>query len=439
MNRLPGWGPGLVEPRATQRGPSVQSWRRSLASRLLGRALALATACGAAPALLAQDKPAVPGQDGFVIQSEDGAYRLRVAGYAQLAGRFYLHQEAQAATDSFVLRRARPIFQGTVASRFDFYLDPDFGLGQAALLDGYLDARFSSAFRVRAGKFKAPFGVERLQSGSALLFIERALPTGLAPNRDVGVQVHGELAGGTVAYAMGVFNGVADGGSADADSNNGKDLGGRLWLQPLRRGQSRKLRNLGFGVAVTHGRQEGTLPSYKSGGQLTFFGYGTGVGASGVRTRISPQAVWSLGPVAVLGEWVTSSQGVRHSATATSLKLTHQAWQVALALALTGEDTRLGSVTPARAFDPGHGWGALELAGRLNGFEVDADTFAAGLADRARSAQSARALGVGLNWYLNRHVKYSVDFERTTFAGGATAGANRQPENALLFQSQVSF
>ena len=394
---------------------------------------------GPASALRAQDKPASPGQDGFVIQSEHGAYRLRVAGYVQLNARFYLGDQAQATTDSFLLRRARPIFQGTVANRFDFYLDPDFGLGQAALLDGYLDARFSPALRLRAGKFKAPFGFERLQSGSALWFIERGLPTGLAPNRDLGVQVHGEGAGGTVAYAAGVFNGVADGGSADSDTGDGKDLAGRIWLRPFGRRLGKSVRNLGFGFAVTHGKHEGALPSYKSGGQLTFFSYAAGVAAAGTRTRVSPQASWTMGPVGVFGEWVQSSQEARKNATTPPVRLTHRAWQAALAILLTGEDAGFGNVKPRRPFEPGKGLGAIEAAVRVNGFDIDADAFAAGLADPARSAQTARAWGVDLNWHLNRHLKYSAHFERTTFSGGAAAVGNRQPENALLLQSQVAF
>jgi phosphate-selective porin OprO/OprP len=39
----------------------------------------------------------------------------------------------------------------------------------------------------RAGQYKAPVGLERLQSASAIVFLERAFPTELAPNRDRGV------------------------------------------------------------------------------------------------------------------------------------------------------------------------------------------------------------------------------------------------------------
>jgi len=377
--------------------------------------------------------------DGFVIQSADGAYRLRLGGYVQLDGRFYSGDEAQLGVDTFLLRRVRPIVQGTVARYVDFYLNPDFGGGQTVLQDAYLDAHYHPALRLRVGKFKTPFGLERLQSGSALLFVERALPTALAPNRDLGAQLHGVLAGGVVSYAAGVFNGVTDGGSADGDTNDGKELAGRLWLQPFKRQKGKGVRNLGFGFAATRGHQEGALPSYKTGGQLAFFSYASGVTAAGTRTRISAQASWTMGPVGVLGEWMRSSQEVSKSATAPSLRLDHRAWQVALAFVLTGEDTTLGTVRPRHAFESGQGWGALELTARVNGFDVDGDAFAAGLADPARSARAARAWGVGFNWYLNRHLKQTLDYERTTFTGGAGAGSDRKPENALFFRSQITF
>ena len=69
----------------------------------------------------------------------------------------------------------------------------DFGGGTAVVQDAYVDARFSKVFNLRAGKQKPPLGQERLLSATDILFIERALPTALVPNRDVGVQVYGEL------------------------------------------------------------------------------------------------------------------------------------------------------------------------------------------------------------------------------------------------------
>lgn len=406
----------------------------------LAALLTLASSLGAEEKPVAAPVQAKAGADGFSVQSEDGAWKLRLGGYAQLDGRFYPgDSDARLGTDTFVLRRARPIVQGTLAKHFDFYINPDFGGGSTVLQDAYLDARFTPRFRVRVGKFKEPFGLERLASGAGLLFVERALPTALAPNRDLGLQLHGELAGGVVGYAAGVFNGVPDGGSVDTDVNDGKDLAGRLFLKPFTRGPSKALKNLGLGFAATHGHQDGPLPTYRTGGQLPFFVYSPGTSAYGSRTRLSPQASWSWGPVGLIGEWVSSEQDVRRNATTPAVRLKHTAWQAAVAIVLTGEEAAPGAVKPRKSFEPGKGWGALELVARVNAFDVDEAAFTAGLADRSRSASRARAWGLGLNWYLNRNVKQTLTYERTTFTGGAASGGDRPTENALFIRSQVSF
>ena len=61
-----------------------------------------------------------------------------------------------------------------------------------------------------AGKFKVPVGLERLQSATDIRFIERAFPTSLVPNRDLGLSFGGDAAGGVVNYSFGYFNGVSD-------------------------------------------------------------------------------------------------------------------------------------------------------------------------------------------------------------------------------------
>src|SRR4051794_28800558 len=152
---------------------------------------------------------------------------------------------------------------------------PDFGQGTTVLQDAYMEARFNPAFRVRAGKFKPPVGLERLQSGADLLFVERALPTNLVPNRDLGVQISGDFAGGITSYQVGVFNGVLDGGSGEGDTNDDKVAAARLFFQPFVTGTG-PFKNLGFGIAGSSGNQSGTatapgLPSYRSPGQQTVF------------------------------------------------------------------------------------------------------------------------------------------------------------------------
>src|SRR5690606_10458897 len=118
------------------------------------------------------------------------------------------------------------------------------------LQDAYVNARFWPEFQIQAGKFKEPVSLERLQSGANLLFIERSYPSQIAPNRDVGVQLHGELLGGSLNYQVGVFNGVADGGSGDVDTaDDDKDIAARIFAHPFKNTDIEALQGLGIGVA----------------------------------------------------------------------------------------------------------------------------------------------------------------------------------------------
>src|SRR2546427_3462262 len=132
--------------------------------------------------------------EGFFVRSADGNWRLRVGGYLQADGRYYLADQEATGTTGLLIRRARPLVEGTVYQYFDFRIMPDFGTGQPTIYEAYLEARIRPAFALRAGKFKPPVGLERLQSATDLRFVERGFPTNLVPNRDMGMQVSGDLA-----------------------------------------------------------------------------------------------------------------------------------------------------------------------------------------------------------------------------------------------------
>jgi phosphate-selective porin OprO/OprP len=389
------------------------------------------------------------GKDGFSIKSADGAYVLKLRGYTQFDGRFYQADDQRPANDTFLLRRIRPIFEGTLFKIFDFRIMPDFAQGQTVLFDGYLEGRFSPAFRVRAGKFKPPIGLERLQSATDTFFIERAFPTALVPNRDLGIQLSGDLAGGGVTWAAGYFNGVPDGANADLDVEDRKDAAARVFFTPFAPGGG-PLKGLGFGVAASQGQQKGTLTApglaaYRTPGQQTFFSYRTDgtaanpagtVIAAGDRTRLSPQAYLYAGPFGLLTEYVTSSQEVRRGDVIADLE--NKAWQVAGSWVIAGGEPSYKAVAPKQPFDlEAHTWGAFELVARVSGLEVDDDAFPL-FANPASAASSAESMGLGFNWYLNRNLRVALNYEVTEFEGGAAAG-DREDEKVLLSRFQISF
>jgi phosphate-selective porin OprO/OprP len=408
-------------------------------------------------------KPApfiLAGSDGFGFESADSNFVLRVGGYAQADGRFYLDDRANNGADTFLMRRVRPILQGTLYRDFDFRIMPDLGNGAASttiLQDAYVEWHYWPWLKIRAGKFKVPVGLEWLQEDRWTDFAERGLPTDLVPQRDVGIQVSGDLLGGVVSYAGGVFNGVVDGGIADFDTSDSKDGAARIFIRPFKTTDIDPLKGLGLGVGGSIGNEEASstttnLASYKTPGQNTFFSFSKGVAPNGLEYRLAPQGYYYWGPLGVLGEYTIADQELQ---TSTHRYFIHNnAWQVAGTFVLTGEDASYNGVIPRHPFNPRvHDWGALELLARFGALNVDPDAFgknptAAGVrfADPTKSAQNAREWGVGLNWYLNRNLKFVLDYDRTWFSGGAgseTATAytivNREAEQVLIGRVQFTF
>jgi phosphate-selective porin OprO/OprP len=380
------------------------------------------------------------GQDGIAIESGNGEYRLQIGLLMQADGRFAAKDDAAVVTDTFAMRRLRPYLRGRILRRFEFYVVPDFGEGIVVVQDAYLDTIFSPAFRIRTGKGKTPFGMERLHSASNLLFMERALPTALAPNRDVGVQVLGDVRGGVFSYLAGVMNGVADGGRADLDATDGKDLSARVIVRPFTRNVASPLRGLGFAVSGSTGRQTGAtaLPSFRTQTlQQPYFSYATGAVADGRRNRYSPQLFFFRGPFGGWAEYVHTEMPVTRAGVTDDIA--NQAWQVAASWVLTGESATDASagVRPRAIFDPSTGhWGAFQVAARIQQLEVDQRSIDLGFA-AAGASRKAQSWTVGLNWILTGNVKYVLNFERTMFDDNR-AGA-RPAENGIAFRTQLNF
>jgi phosphate-selective porin OprO and OprP len=410
-------------------------------SGIISGAVAMTTVTALAAGAQTPPAPGSPApftagwDDGFVLQSADGDNRIVLGLTAQADGRFSL-DDPSPITNTFTLRKARPALSGRVARYFDFKITPDFGSGNAVLVDAYFDVRFSPKIRVRSGKDKTPVGYELLQGDAYLLFPERSLASSLVPNRDVGFQVLGEISP-RLSYAGGIFNGVPDGTSSttDVDSGSAKDLAGRVVWQPFRSAATPAgaLNSLGFQIGGSIGSQSGTLPSFRTSAGQTYFSYVTGAAAAGDRSRITPAAFYYYRSLGGFVEYVRSAQQV--SLAGSSEDIVNQGWGIAGSFVLTGETTSDRGVRPRHAFDPSAGhWGALQVAARYSQLAVDPLAFTRGFA-AATASRTARAFTLAANWYPTAFIKYYATYERTRF----DAGAVRPAENIILFRAQVAF
>lgn len=433
-------------PEPTTRDPVLQQRVEELDQqvKIIGRKQELEREAAAAKA---KESPTVfAGREGVGLKSADGAFQLRFRAHLHADSRWYADNDSPSdQRDGFLLRRVRPILEGTMYEKFGFRLMPDFAGGTTQILDAYVDANLYPQFRIRAGKFKGPVGLERLQSPADILFVERGFPTQLVPNRDIGLQLSGDLFRGTLTYQAGVFDGAVDGASLDADNNNGKDFAGRLFAQPFKNSEIGPLQGLGLGFAYTAGNQIGTaatsnLPRFLTPGQNVFFSYGSGAFADGSRHRYAPQLYYSWGPLGVLGEYVLSRQEITRGSN--HREISNSAWELTASYVLTGEDASYRGVTPRRAFDLSKGdWGAFEVVARMGQLRVDDDVFlgtaATRLADPSTQAGKATDYGIGVNWYLSRIYRVMINYQQTSFTGGAANGGDRPDEKVIFTRFQL--
>lgn len=187
-------------------GPGGGS-RRSRAAARFGPAgcalLALLVAVAAAP----RPAAAQGGQEGG--GAEPGARPGVEMGGLLIAG--YRAEPAESARRSgFDVLHARLSASGATGLGVRYRVQTGFDPADRdlSLLDAALTVPVRPELRVTAGQFKAPFSREALISPAELQFAERAQgPAALAPLRQVGVQLSGDLLDRRLRYRTGLFNG----------------------------------------------------------------------------------------------------------------------------------------------------------------------------------------------------------------------------------------
>ena len=174
---------------------------------------------------------------GFVqVNFEDGAVSAFEGRFGQTA-----------IDDRFRLRRARINLTGDFAEQFDFKMEGDFGQSDGtssnrtafSATDVWINWHQFPAAQIKAGQYKAPFGLEQLTPDTTLLTIERTLPTGaITPDRQIGVELWGKPFTNfwpeqqdLLTYYAGIFNG--NGRNITVNDNNNFMFAGRLELQPF--------------------------------------------------------------------------------------------------------------------------------------------------------------------------------------------------------------
>ena len=174
-----------------------------------------------------------------------------------------------------------------------------------------------------------------------------------------------------------------------------------------------------------------------------FFSYNTGTGASkttpnvtenGQHLRVVPQGYYFWGPAGFFAEYVDSSEAFQlNNGKAHHDWFDNKGSDLSASWYLTGEkDNFWAPPVPLHPFRiDGSGWGAWQLTARIGQLSLDPSSFSKGYV-KAGSAQKATTWGVGLNWYLNKNIKWMLEYEKTSFGFEPGFG----PAKGLTVQSQ---
>ena len=323
----------------------------------------------------------------------------------------------------FDFQRMRIGAEGEILNEFEYQVEHEFreyfgGRSPSSRWrDVFGNFRYFRNFQIRAGKFKAPFGMEQLTSAANLDFVLRSrVSDELAPGRDTGVAVHGRFFERGLNYEAGVFR--RDGEVANAVSDDTESRGRRMYAARVTGTPLRLLRipsllkDVELGVAATSSRIPEGLNGFrgKTASGNTFF---PRLNVSGTRFRLGTELSWTPGHFSVKGEFIhTRDQRENQSIREADLpQLIARGWYVTATWAITGEE-KGGGIEPRRPLFHG-GVGAVELAARFEQLRFGS---ARHIGSPSRSPRASNILGnsdrvwtAGLNWYPSRFTKIQIN------------------------------
>lgn len=171
-----------------------------------------------APAATAEPQrpPAWAGyKEGFFIQSDDGAFKLKLRGLLQVRGSAQVPTAAPEDADATVaIQRAQLDVSGhAFTKQLSFLLKTEWGQGFTFAKDVWINYAFlPGELELRAGLWKRPFSRQELVSDSRQSFVERGLVNAsFETGRDMGLALHNDLEKSPpLEWSVGAFAGARD-------------------------------------------------------------------------------------------------------------------------------------------------------------------------------------------------------------------------------------
>ena len=451
-----------------------------------------------------------------VVKEKDGAFTLESANgrnSIQLTGRMHFDmresdidgssingrtddRDTASFADQFELRRARLGVKGKFANDFKYEVVGNLP-GTATVDIAYLDFAKYEQVQLRVGKFKQPFGLEELISSNNITMMERSYLDQTVPGKKLGFQVMGSPTKG-ITYAGSVYqqsdvelniNGDSKGSAAGrATLNFAEIMGNKEAVMHV--GVAGLESNYAIGTssssqtetATPSATSRGTMSSFRSAGRglnnlfrgqvggencasNASYACASEYGASVRQRAYGLEGIYATGPFKLMGEY--SAGDYRGQQQANQTKYDTTTYYLEAGFFITGEKYAdsykngvFSSFKPKNEFDIDKGqWGAIELALRAEGYEVDNVAFTGtggriqgSLQNTTESSQGnksgAKTYTAGVRWILSPNLILKANYAQTNFDYAfkpidinttAAPISNIDKERLLMFRTQYMF
>ena len=354
------------------------------------------------------DAPADEGRKWFVMEDRPslrvGALRLDLTSTLDLTMR-----AAPDVDPDLEMEQRRIGVDGRLFDIIEFQVEGDLHDDERPWRDVYVELRKWRAMRVRAGRFKVPFGQERLTSIKELDFARRSIPTAaLTPGRDTGVELNGRIFDRALRYQAGIFQHDGDVSRGGTDAPAGRTVAARIVSTPFAWTTSRALQRVEAGFSMATGEVPEGLNGLRARTSNEYDAVAP-VYVFGTRVRFAADAAFAHGPLSIKGEFLEArDHRTRQGLGDESLPdVIARGWHVSAASFVLGR-LKSNGTAPRTPLWRG-GIGAIQLAARVESLAFRRSTPGEEPLPSPRAPNlrpnDIHALTLGVNWFPVRFIK----------------------------------
>ncbi|MCK4743683.1 MAG: porin [Sulfuriflexus sp.] len=358
----------------------------------------------------------VSTKGGVKVKSADGDYSFQFGGRIMVdAG--YSDEDKTALESGTEFRRLRMFAKGKLHKDWGYKVQVDYSDDALAIKDAYIT---HIPWGLKIGNFKQPIGLEELTSSKYTTFMERSLPAVFATSHRIGVGVN--RGGNNWSLAGSVYGGQ----SKDAeDGQEGYGFGARATFAPM----AEKTRVVHLGVAVAREEPLDDGDDIRFRQRPEFHAASTRLVDTGTISNVDNIQRYGLEAAAVVGPFSLQGEYLKASVSRDSgfSDADFDGAYISASYFLTGE---------SRPYKAKKGtFGRVKPKSKSGAWEVAARYSTLDLNDGAIQGGEEDNWTVGLNWYVNPHVRIMANYIDVDVDKG---GVNDNP-SIFALRTQIDF